>query len=199
MIKKVPAQSKFGHHKKTPSVILTFAINRPGFRSLTDLQLQTRRTDIFFPDWCAYFLFFFYLNTSGIRKKVPALLLTQAWSRTQSHWGWLPAINQPSSHQAWVDSAGPLPGLSQWHVFIPVKYGESCRHRPICCCCCCWCCSWRSVVTLSTKSGTGRPERIMTDLFQIMKVGTTGRRKEISNVWMCCEFMASWKDSELLS
>lgn len=78
--------------------------------------------------------------------------------------------------------SGPNPlfchKLSQWQVFIPVKYGDSCRHRPICCCCC----SWRSVATPSTKSGTGSPERIMTDLFQIIKVGTTGRRKEISKV-----------------
>lgn len=69
------------------------------------------------------------------------------------------------------------PGRSQWQVFIPVRYGESCRHKPICCCC-----SWRSETTPSTKSGTGRPESIMIDLFQIMNVGTTGRRKEISNV-----------------
>jgi len=41
------------------------------------------------------------------------------------------------------------------------------------------------------KSGAGRPERIIKDLFQMVKVGHTGRMKETSNVWRWRELAGS--------
>lgn len=104
-------------------------MNKPVFRLLTDLRLQTKRTDIF-PDWCAYFFFFnIFWNT-----QVPSLLRSALDAELQH-----PAGCEPTFQSSGLSSelCGRPPLFSQWHVFIPVKYGESCRHRPICCCCCC--------------------------------------------------------------